>query len=455
MLPIERDINTLEAVASSYWGTYEGQKIIPTEKEEVLQTARVLLLDYQYREGKLSKHGKAATRETFFWRILTYATRIRRTELRLKREISDPKTPNMDRDLERFSQELGRVGLPLEVSQQATVFLGLEVGDLRAQSARYKVEFIGKTDLASYIVNPGYVPEFELVPHKDRRTGREIFAEGIWGKTRGKKRLLGKEDLSEEQCLVLSQRRIRIANYIKDALPEFLQLRAWTQLPEHYKRVIRAYNRGESPSEIQDHLGIRDYTYKSYIRALEGRGWYRTHSVTSGKPIIHYFPARDGVSSISSAIRELGSFDRHAIIALSKERLSEKLREGLDDPGLIASAIELEKLERLKLKIDPICFENHDLKLRKFICQLVDRPIRIGVDIAEVERRLGRLDRRRKLAIFARAVSSGDSIWECIQDDFVATFIDDIRDFDEAFGAEPQVDLATLLRVIRTGRVAA
>jgi hypothetical protein len=135
--------------------------------------------------------------------------------------------------------------------------------------------------------------------------------------------------------------------------------------------------------------------------------------------------------------------------------LSEKLRKGVDDPGLIASAIELEKLERLKLKIDPSCFEHHDLKLRKFICQLVDRPIRVGIDIAEVERRLGRLDRRRKLAIFARAVSSGDSIWECIQDDFVATFIDDIRDFEEAFGAEPPMDLASLLRVIRTRTVAA
>jgi len=278
-----------------------------------------------------------------------------------------------------------------------------------------------------------YFPWFVIEP-KDR----SVLAVATHGSARGRRRKFGKRDLPTAVVEQLEKRTTMMGVFLRELIPIYLSNFGFKSLDRKYWTMIADINkRGWTPGKIQAKRRITHSAYYAQLYALRRRGWIPTWSESKNREILMYSPAYDRCKSFYSDMMldlekeiSIGS-----IVDLAGPVIEEQLYQEELSETLIRKELRLVRKRLLESTRDMTAEEDYDAKIRAFIVDFVERPIKTEMPIEEIEERFRRLPTKRRLAVFCEAIRLRCSIYDVL--DLDAAFADELYDPEGIPDAKP------------------
>jgi hypothetical protein len=124
-----------------------------------------------------------------------------------------------------------------------------------------------------------------------------------------------------------------------------------------------------------------------------------------------------------------------SIVDLAGPVIEEQLYQEELSETLIRKELRLVRKRLLESTRDMTAEEDYDAKIRAFIVDFVERPIKTEMPIEEIEERFRRLPTKRRLAVFCEAIRLRCSIYDVL--DLDAAFADELYDPEGIPDAKP------------------
>lgn len=275
------------------------------------------------------------------------------------------------------------------------------------QSPPYRVEFSKRESLRPYSDNPYHVPFFKVVPRYD-----DVLAVATHGKHQGKRRKFGRDHLPRWTQEVLEDRRTNIGKYVSALVPAYLAQFGFASLEPKHMAIVADINRHNlAPSEIQRKRDLRESTYYAYLKVLERRGWHRAWDQTKARDVLRYNPVYDRSTSFySNELAAIENIEIGAVLQLAGPVIEAQLYRECTSDEAVRRELRAVRQELQKVTRDIQAEAAYDLRLKTFITDLIERPVRCGANFPQFEERFRLLPFKRRLGIFCDAVRNKSSI---------------------------------------------
>jgi|GEM_PF-5956433 len=447
---LDDDVVTLERVAGFFLASSECIYLTREDKEDVLQWAKYLLFKKPFDPNRKLSNGKPATRQGYFNAIMPTALKMRSENQKLRTEaISQAAARNSKRGLQD-EDEAGSVSDPLDAStSKSTNVGGVLLFDMPGMEglrpAPWKVRFLKETQPFKYISHGTFVPYFVVEPKNP-----QVLAVATHGNHRGKRRLFGKRHLPWAVVDQLDGRRTMMGALVRELIPIYLSNFGFKSLDRKYWTMIADINkRGWSPVKIQAKRGISHSAYYSQLYALRRRGWLPTWCEKRDREILRYFPAYDRCKSFYSDMMLDMEEDISVggILDLAGPVLEDQLYKPEPSDSEIRKELRAVRKRLLECTRDFSVEEEYDRKIRKFIVDFIERPIKTEMPLEEIEARFRRLPIKRRLVIFCEAIRLRCSIYDVL--DLEAAFADQLYN-EEGMPLEGSPTLDSVFEFRRT-----
>lgn len=409
---LENDQKAVETFAEAYWRSNEARSLNSDDRQDVLQTARLILYKYPFDAKRRGKNGKPLSRDNYIRRILPTAQKAWQANEKLRREALALMSAAESAEFLQAEATMDLVPDPLYVggrrARAKSGLLALEEYSLDdLQSPPYKVEFSKRDSPRPYSDNPYHVPPFKVLPRYE-----DVLAVATHGKHQGKRRKFGRDHLPRWTQEAMEDRRTNIGRYVTDLVPAYLAEFGFASLELRHKAIVSDVNKhGLSPKQVQTKRNITESTYYAYLKVLERRGWHRAWDLKKARDVLRYNPVYDRTTSFySNELAQIENIEIGAVLQLAGPAIEEQLYRECASDEAVRKELRAVRRQLQMAARDLQAEAAYDLRLKTFISDLIERPIQCGVSFSHFEERFRLLPFKRRLGIFCEAVRRKSSI---------------------------------------------
>ena len=233
---------------------------------------------------------------------------------------------------------------------------------------------------------------------------------------------------------------------LRELIPYYLREYGFRTLHPKYWGIISDINtHGLKPVDIQRKRRITRNQYYAYLKVLKHRGWTEVFHSKRKRTILMYFPILDRNKQLYSSLVDLQLNSPEAIMRLIADKIDRVLYQPEGDGSLVEKAIVQMNRENLKMCSDHKLHNEWDAKLRTFIQDFISMPVSHGVDFESLEEKFKLLSQADRLRIFTEAKRRQMSLWDVLNEDLTAVFIDILAE-EEKLVSEDGVSLKDLIK---------